>query len=405
MTTALSGKKIVLGVTGSISAYKTAEWIRSLAGEEALVQVVMTRAATKFMTPLTFAALSGNKVYSEMFEPDQAEQIHHITLARDCDLVLIAPATAQTIARLAYGFAEDLLSALVLATKAKILICPAMNTKMYQHPATQANLKRLREFGYQVLEPEIGLMACGDEGPGRLPNWHNVRHALYAAFMPQDMAGQSILVTAGPTQEPFDPARFISNPASGKMGYALAAAASIRGAHVTLISGPTHLPVPPNVETVQVTTAAEMYDAVITRCRQQTVVAKAAAVCDFRPAINSPNKIKKTDAALAISLQPNRDILKELGELKAKSKKFPLLVGFAAETENVLQEGARKLQKKNLDLLVANDVTAPGAGFGADTNQVTILDPAGHQEVLPLLSKEAVAHRIWDRVVELLKSR
>lgn len=405
MASILNGKKIILGITGSIAAYKTAEWVRLLTAEETLVQVVMTKAATKFMTPLTFAALSGKKVFSDMFDPDQTELIPHINLARECDLVLIAPATAQTIARLANGMADDLLSTIVLATTAKVIICPAMNAKMFQHPATQANLKRLQEFGYQIVEPEIGPMACKEEGPGRLPQWDSVHQALCAAFLTQDLAGHSVLITAGPTREPLDPVRFLSNPSSGKMGYALAAAAAIRGAKVTLISGPTHLPPPPEVETIQVTTADEMYYAVMSRCRQNSVVIKTAAVSDFRPAVHSPRKIKKAQTSLTLSLKQNRDILAELGQLKAKSKRFPLLIGFAAETDRFLAEGKRKLHEKHLDMLVINDITHKDSGFASDTNRVTILEPSGQKDVLPLLTKAELAHKIITRIIELLNDK
>lgn len=290
----LADKKILLGITGSIAAYKVADWVRSLRREGCDVTVVMTRSATQFITPLTMAALSANKVHVSMFEQEGAENIPHINLARECDIVLVAPATAQTIGRLAHGLADDLLSTVVLAAAQKpVLICPAMNSKMFEHPATQANIKTIQSYGYRIIEPGCGEMACGESGPGRLVEWESVRQAILATSVPQDLKDKSILVTAGPTREAFDPARFISNRSSGKMGYAVAAAAAQRGADVTLISGPTSLPVPDGIKFERVNTAQEMLEAVQPHAQEMNVIVKSAAVSDYRPAQSSDKKVKK----------------------------------------------------------------------------------------------------------------
>lgn len=401
-STLLSGKKILLGVSGSIAAYKIADWVRALRKEGGDVTVVMTRAGNRFISPITFAALSGNRVYSDMFEENVAEEIPHISLARNYDLIVVAPATAQTICRLAHGLADDLLSTVILAADAKVLIFPAMNSKMFLHDATQENLAKLKKFGYTIIEPDAGAMACGEEGPGRLVDWQIARQAILSSLTPQDLSGVSVLVTAGPTQEALDPARFISNRSTGKMGYALAATAQQRGAKVTLISGPTFLTPPPNVECVQITTAAEMYEAVISRVGEMSVVVKAAAVSDYRPAVTQSQKVKKGDAELEIALMPNRDILMELGQRKHQEKSFPFLVGFAAESQDHLTEGTRKLREKNLDLIAINDIGSEDSGFAADTNRITLVDRDGTEEELPLLSKEEAAHRIWDSVIRIM---
>lgn len=398
----LTDKKILLGITGSIAAYKVADWIRALRREGCQVTVVMTESACRFISPLTMAALSGNPVHTGMFAVEAPETIPHINLAREHDLLVIAPASAQTIARLAHGLADNLLATIALAFSGPVLICPAMNSIMFQHPATQANLATLRSYGYRVLEPGCGEMACGEEGPGRLTDWKNARQAILTVFAPQTLADEHVLITAGPTREAFDPVRFLSNPSTGKMGYALAATASQRGARVTLISGPTALAAPPGVRRIQVTTAAEMQTQVMACLDTATIVVKAAAVSDYRPTESQPHKVKKGQAALALPLTANPDILKELGERRLTSPKFPLLIGFAAESRNHLEEGARKLKEKNLDLIVVNDIGGTETGFAADTNRVTLLDRNGGQEELPLLSKEDTANRIWDRVERML---
>jgi phosphopantothenoylcysteine decarboxylase/phosphopantothenate--cysteine ligase len=364
----------------------------------------MTEAAQNFVTTTTLAALSGNRVYADMFAAEDAETIPHITLAREADLVLVAPATAQTIARLAHGFTDELLSAIVLATTARVLVCPAMNSKMLAHPATQANLGLLKDYGYSVIESACGAMACGEEGPGRLPDWDIVRDVLLETLAPKDLAGQTVLITAGPTREAFDPVRFISNRSSGKMGYALARAARQRGAAVTLISGPTQLTPPPGVTFIATTTAAGMYEEVMKRCSAVSVIVKAAAVSDYSPLEPSEHKIKKGENTIDVTLQRTPDILKELGKRKEKEKKPEILVGFAAESRNHLEEGRRKLSEKNLDLIAVNDILAAESGFEVDTNRITLLDRNGTVEELPLLTKEETAHRIWDTVVRLLKS-
>ena len=401
MSSLLAKKKILFGITGSIAAYKTVDWVRSLVKEEAQVKVVMTEAATRFVTGLTFAALSGNRVYELMFDPLDQELIPHINLAREADLILVAPATAQTIGRLAHGLAEDLLSAIVLASQAKIMVCPAMNSQMYNHPATKQNLATLKKYGYTVIEPDSGLMACGEEGPGRLPEWPTVHKRILESFTPQDLRDKSILITAGPTNEPLDPVRFLGNRSSGKMGYALAATASCRGADVTLVSGPVNLPLPPGVKTIQVKTAREMHHEVLNCFNDADIVIKAAAVADFRPETEADQKIKKNDSVTSLNLTPNPDILFELGQLRKTRKKTLVLVGFAAESDNHLEEGRRKLKEKNLDLLAVNDIMAADSGFDVDTNRITLLARNGSEEELPLLSKEETAMRIWDQVVKL----
>jgi len=396
-----SGKKILLGVTGSIACYKAADWLRNLRREGAEVTVVMTEAAVRFVSPLTFAALSGDRVLTHMFEDAKAERIPHISLAKTSDLVLVAPATAQTIARMANGMAEDLLSAIVLASRAKVLVCPAMNPNMLTHPATQENLERLRSYGYLIISPDCGVMACGDEGPGRLVQWETVREHLLSCLSPQDLAGQTVVVTAGPTREHIDPARFLSNRSSGKMGYALARTAKMRGASVKLISGPCALPPPAGVNLIRVNTAREMRQAVM-ECRSEaTIIVKSAAVSDFSPVKVSQKKIKKEQAELHLDLERNADILAELGSLK-RAGCPPLLIGFAAESHDILEEGMKKLRRKNVDLLAVNDITRPDSGFESDTNRVILLDRDGGQVDLPLLSKEECAHRIWDRVRKFL---
>lgn len=397
----LTGKKILLGVSGSIAAFKAAGWVSELRKQEAEVTVVMTESAGRFVAPLTFAAISGKRVYGDMFEIEAPEEIPHIALAMEVDLVLVAPATAATIARLANGLADDLLSTIVLATRAPVVVCPAMNSKMFLHPATQINITRLREYGYLVVEPENGVLACGDEGPGRLPGWDMVREELLGVFSPADLQDRTVLVTAGPTREPLDPSRFLSNPSTGKMGYQLARTARRRGAKVILVSGPSALPDPPGVETVRVETAAEMYEEVTARCHEAAVVVKAAAVADFRPAVCEEHKVKKEGADLELRLARTPDILRELA-IRRGSKNSPLLVGFAAESRDHLAAGRRKLSAKNADLLVINDIGGKQTGFGAETNRVTILDRTGNSEELPLLSKEETADRIWDRVVAML---
>ena len=402
MHTSFSGKTIVVGVTGSIAAFKVAGWVSSMAKDEATVRVIMTPSATRFVAPLTFAALSGEKVCSDMFASDEGPEISHIERGKDADLILIAPATAHTIARMAQGLADDLVSATVLAARAQIIVCPAMNSQMYAHPATQANIARLKELNYQVIDPACGMMACKDEGQGRLPEWEQVREILLRALSSGDLQNQRVLITAGPTREPLDPARYISNRSSGKMGYALARTAYRRGADVTLISGPTALPCPEGVRRFLVQTAEEMRSAVLEHFPAATVILKAAAVADFKPETTSADKVKKEQATLSLGLTANPDILQELGEKKNAARQ--LLVGFAAESSNLLSEGKRKLQKKNLDLIAVNNINREDTGFEVDTNQITLID---HENVieLPLTSKERTADLILDHVLTLLRAQ
>ena len=401
MKSLLTDKNILFGISGSIAVYKAAEWVRELIKAEADVTVIMTDAATRFVSSLTFATLSGKRVYTGMFEPDAGEEVTHISLARESDLFIIAPATAHTIAKLANGFADNLLSSLALANRAKMLIFPAMNSNMYSHAATQANLARLKEYGYSIIEPDEGKLACGDEGVGRLVEWEVAREAIMSAFAPQDLEGQTVLITAGPTCEPFDPARYLSNRSSGKMGFSLARSAKRRGARVVLISGPTSLTTPSGVEMIKVTSALQMHNAVMENYNDANIVVMAAAVSDYRPEKIMEQKIKKGSDSIRFEIVPNPDILKELGKRK-KKKKQPLLVGFAAESKDHLEEGKRKLKEKNLDLIVINDIIGPDTGFGADTNQVSLVDRDYQLKKLPLLSKEECASIILDKIVKLV---
>jgi phosphopantothenoylcysteine decarboxylase/phosphopantothenate--cysteine ligase len=397
MYSTMQGQKILFGVTGSIAAFKAAGWVHALAKEEAQVTVMMTKSATRFVAPLTFGALAGTQVYTDMFGSGEDEVMSHINLSAEADLVLIAPATAQTIARLAHGMADDLLSATVLASSAPVVVCPAMNSKMLAHPATQRNLATLQEFGYTVVEPECGRLACGEVGSGRLPEWDTVREILLGLFCDNDLAGQNILITAGPTREPLDPARYLSNRSSGKMGYALARTARRRGANVTLISGPVHLEPPPGITVVPVETAGEMGEAVNQYATAASIVVKAAAVADFRPKNAMARKIKKATAEPLLELTANPDILAALGEQRRSGQ---LLVGFAAESDNHEAEGLRKLREKNVDLMVVNDILGEKTGFDVDTNQVTLITRNGTEQ-LDLLSKEDTANGIWNKIVSL----
>ncbi len=399
MHSTMQGRKILFGVTGSIAAFKAAGWVSSLAKEEAQVTVMMTESATRFVTPLTFGALSSNQVYTDLFSTEAEEIMAHITLSGDADVILIAPATAQTLARLAHGMADNLLTAAVLAAAAPVVVCPAMNAKMLAHPATQRNLATLQELGYIIVEPECGSLACGEVGSGRLAEWDTVREALLGLCVEQDLAGQRILITAGPTREALDPARYLSNRSSGKMGYALARTAKRRGAEVTLISGPTNRPVPPGITMVPVQTAAEMAEAVKEHADDASIIIKAAAVADFKPKKVASLKIKKAGADLQLELEPNQDILATLGK---ERKSGQLLVGFAAESNNHEAEGRRKLEAKKADLIVVNDILGKQSGFDVDTNQVTLIT-RDNTERLALLSKEETANCIWNKVMTLEK--
>jgi phosphopantothenoylcysteine decarboxylase/phosphopantothenate--cysteine ligase len=394
----LKNKTIVLGVSGGIAVYKAVEVLRLLTKAGADVHVVMTTNACEFVTPLTFQTLSKNPVHTALFDLYQEREIGHISLAERADLFMVAPATANLIGKIANGLADDLLTTSLMATRAPVLICPAMNTNMYMNPLYQRNHRRLTAEGYQLLEPASGELACGWEGQGKLPEPQTIFAAACRLLAPGDLAGVKMLVTAGPTREEIDPVRYLSNYSSGKMGYAIAAVAAARGAQVTLISGPVSLAPPVGVDLVGVTSALEMQQALAERFDATDVVIKAAAVADYRPAQRAGQKIKKHEAALNLQLEKNPDLLAELGQSKTRQ----LLIGFAAETENLLENATTKLRKKNLDLIVANNVSAPGSAFGGDTNQVKFLFADGHIEELPLLTKDQVAHQLLDRVVGLL---
>ena len=399
----LQGKTIVIGVTGGIAAYKTVELVRFLIQEGASVHVVMTRNAQEFVTPLTFQTLSKNRVITDMFELSTEVDVKHISLARKADLILIAPATANIIGKYAHGIADDFLTTMLLATKAPVFIAPAMNPEMYHHPIVQSNIASLEKNGVRFIPPGIGDTACEEIGEGRLADLQVILQELKIFFaIKKDLAGQIILVTAGPTQEPLDPMRYITNPSSGKMGYALARAAEERGAQVILISGPTSLTPPPGIAFFSVKTAQEMYGIVLRELARASIVIKAAAVADFRPKSIKEQKIKKETAEkgeLVLSLEKTPDILAEIGSRKGDK----ILVGFAAETEALLENARQKMVAKNLDLIVANDVMAVGAGFGSDNNKVNIIHRDGRIEELPLLPKEQIAHLILDRVVDIVQ--
>jgi len=398
----LKGKKVVLGITAGIAAYKAAEFVRLLAKEEVEVHVVMTQNAQKFITPLTFQTLSGNPVVSDPFVLLEEAQIGHIALADLGELVVIIPATANIIGKIANGIADDFLSTMVMATKAPVLFVPSMNVNMWENKTLQKNIQILIERGYHLLDPGEGELACHWYGKGRLPELNEVVEKMEDLLSPKDLKGEKILITGGPTQEPIDPVRFITNRSSGKMGYALAKMARRRGAEVILITGPVSLPLPRrDIKWVPVRTAEEMRKDVFTHLKGSTVVIKAAAVSDYRPKIISQKKIKKGDSEYTLVLERTKDILGEIG----KKKENRVLVGFAAETEDLISNARKKLEEKNLDFIVVNDVTEPGAGFEVDTNQVKILYPSGKVRDLPLMTKEEVSQIILDEVVHLLKLR
>jgi phosphopantothenoylcysteine decarboxylase/phosphopantothenate--cysteine ligase len=398
--------KIALGVTGGVAAYKAAELVRRLQQEKLDVQVVMTRSAREFITPLTFAALTGKKVITEMFGAEESSTanvesaIEHIAVAQRIDLLLIAPATADVLAKLAQGIADDFLTTLHLATKAPLVVAPAMNVNMWEHLAVQENVAKLRERGVHVVDPAEGYLACGMVGAGRLAATEDIARKVFEVLgLRKDFAGETILVTAGPTREDVDPVRFFTNRSSGKMGYAVAEAAVRRGARVILVSGPTDLPIPDAVDWFPVRSAEEMHRAVLTRAAEANVVIMAAAVADYRPAAQQTQKMKRSGERLTIELEPTPDILADLG----RAKHAQVLVGFAAETENVAENARGKLERKNVHMIVANDVTRKDAGFDADTNIVTLFVRGGREISLPKLSKFEVANRILDQVLEIHK--
>ncbi|MCP4666232.1 MAG: bifunctional phosphopantothenoylcysteine decarboxylase/phosphopantothenate--cysteine ligase CoaBC [Deltaproteobacteria bacterium] len=395
----MKGKRIIVGVTGGIAAYKAAELVRLLVKADVFARVAMTRNATRFVTPLTFEALSGNRVIWDMFGREGGS-MDHIAWAQDVDLMIIAPATANFIAKMAHGIGDDFLSTSVLATTADILVCPSMNSRMLASPAVTHNLAILRERGFAVMAPGEGQLACRTDGPGRLPEPEEIMEAARSLLSDQDLSKLKILVTAGPTVEPLDPVRYITNRSSGKMGYALARAAVRRGAEVVLVSGPTTLTPPAGVQFCNVKSARDMMDAVLKNRPGCHIIIKAAAVSDYRPVDSARQKIKKGPDALSIELVKNPDILAELGSTHEESP--CILVGFAAETERLLVNAEEKLKAKNLDMIVANDVSRNDAGFETDTNLVKIIYRDGKVEDAPLMTKEEVADLVLDRAKGLL---
>lgn len=400
----LKDKLILLGVSGGIAAYKAAELIRCFVRTEAAVRVVMTENAQRFITPLTLQTLSGQPVLTNLFDLDKESRIGHIHAARMADLVVLAPATANLVAKMASGIADDYLTTILLATTAPVLICPAMNAKMYEHPVTQRNLSTLRELGYHILPPEAGSLACKEEGTGRLAEIADIVETSRRLLTPPSLAGRRLLVSAGPTWEPFDPVRFISNPSTGKMGYALAAVAARRSADVYLVSGPSSLCAPRGVQLKKVVTAREMKEAVLAAAPEMDAIIMAAAVGDFRPMDVAAQKIKKIADEESVRLTRNPDILATLGRSRP-GRKHQILVGFAAETESLIENARDKLIEKNLDFIVANNLSQCGSGFGCDTNQVKILDRDGNITELPCLTKEEVAGSVLDRIEKLFEHR
>lgn len=391
----LNGKKIILGITGGIAAYKAIELARLFIKSGASVWPVMTKASANFITPLTLQTITGNPVARDMFDLTQESRISHIELAEKADIVVVAPATANIIGKVASGIADDLLTTVIMATRAPLLFAPAMNSNMYENKIVQANIERLKKNGCSFIGPEEGELACGYEGRGRLAPIEDIVDAAEECLAPKDLKGEKVLVTAGPTREAIDPVRFISNPSSGRMGYAIARAAKRRGAEVVLVSGPSHLNPPRGVTFIKTTTAEEIAEATMRHYPQSTVVIMAAAVSDYRPRISHRKKVKKEEARINIELERTQDILKELGS----RKRGQFLVGFALETENMLANAKKKLKEKRLDMIVAND---PG-GFDGEITQVTIIESEDTVEHLPPFPKNEVAERILDKVAMAIK--
>ncbi len=395
----LKDKTIALGVTGGIAAYKSVELLRLLTKAGARVRVIMTANAQWFVGPGTFQALSGRPVCTSVFEEGDAS-IRHIDWAKETDLAVVAPATANTIGKLANGIADDALSTFMLAVTSPVVICPAMNTHMYEHPAVQRNLDTLQGFGHHIVEPDAGSLACGTVGPGRLATPETIFEAMAAVLTPKDFKGRTVLLTAGPTREAIDPVRFVSNPSSGKMGFALAHAAARRGARVILVAGPVSLDDPLHAEVHRVESAAEMADCVQALVPEADVIIKTAAVADYRPVQTADHKIKKTEDRLTVAFERTTDILQSIG----KDKAHRFLVGFAAETRQLKDHARLKLEAKNLDMIVANRIGEDGSGFAVDTNRVTLLYRDGQEEGLPVMSKDALAHELLDRIAGRLPS-
>ena len=394
----LKGKTVVLAVSGSIAAYKIASLASALGKLHADVQVLMTQNATNFINPITFETLTGNKCLVDTFDRNFQYSVEHVALAKRADVVLVAPASANVIGKIVNGIADDMLTTTVMACKCKKIISPAMNTQMFENPIVQDNLKKLEHYGYEVIQPAVGLLACKDVGAGKMPEPETLlEYILREVAYEKDLKGKNILVTAGPTQEPIDPVRYLTNHSSGKMGYAIAKVCSMRGADVTLVSGKTAIKPPLFVDVVPVTTARDMYEAVTSRFDQQDIVIKAAAVADYRPKTISDQKVKKADGELSIEMERTDDILKYLGEHKREDQ---FVCGFSMETEHMLENSRKKLEKKNLDMIVANNVKVEGAGFAGDTNIVTLITKDDETE-LPLLSKEETAVEIMNKILEI----
>ena len=394
----LKGKTVLLGVTGGIACYKSANLASDLVKQGANVQVVMTRNATEFIGPHTFESLTGNRVSVDTFDRNYQFQVEHIALADQADLVLVAPATANVLAKLAHGLADDMLTTTILACSCPKIAAPAMNTKMYENPVTQDNLDTLRKYGWEIVEPASGRLACGAVGKGKMPEPEDLLECvLHALSHEKDMAGLRVLVTAGPTREALDPVRYLTNHSTGKMGYAIAKAAAARGASVTLVSGPVNLKKPPYMEVVDILSAQDMFEAVTSRAPDQDIIIKAAAVADYRPACVAEDKIKKsgTDADLSLPLSRTSDILGWLGEHRVPGQ---FLCGFSMETRDMVENSKKKLEKKHIDLIAANNLKQAGAGFGVDTNVLTLISPDGARE-LPLMSKEEAAHSLLDEIM------
>lgn len=392
----LHEKHIVLGVCGGIAAFKIASLASMLKKQSADVTVIMTPNATNFINPITFEALTGNKCLVDTFDRNFKHSVEHVSLAKQTDVFMVAPASANVIAKAAHGLADDMLTTTLLACECPKIIAPAMNTRMFRNPVVQDNLKLLTHYGMEVITPATGYLACGDTGEGKMPEPSLLYEYIVKALKPKDMKGLKVLVTAGPTREKIDPVRYLSNHSTGKMGYAIARAAMMRGADVTLVTGKTSLTPPANVRAVEITSAADMARAVKENAEEQDIIIKAAAVADYRPKYAADEKVKKSDSAFTIELERTEDILGFLGEHKREGQ---FLCGFSMETENMLENSRRKLQKKNLDLIVANNLKEQGAGFGTDTNIVTLLSPTETLQ-LPILSKDEVAERLLDYILE-----
>jgi phosphopantothenoylcysteine decarboxylase/phosphopantothenate--cysteine ligase len=393
----MTGKVVLLGVTGGIAAYKAAELVRLFIKGGAEVHVLMTEAARQFVSPLTFQTLSRNPVHTSLFNLIEEQEIGHISLADRADLVVIAPATANSIGKIANGIADDLLTTTVMATRAPVLIAPAMNSNMYRNPLYRENEERLRSHGYLFVDPVKGMLACGWEGEGKLQDPSIIFQEAMCALSVKDLQGERLLVTAGPTQEELDPVRYLTNHSSGKMGYAVARAARRRGADVVLVTGPVSLEPPHGVKIIRVVSAFQMREAALQEFSDSTIIVKAAAVADYRPEVRAETKMKKKGASLTVTLTQNPDILAEMGRLKGSR----ILVGFAAETAELRKNALKKLREKNLDMIVANDVTREGAGFFVDTNIVQILSRDGSVEDIPLVEKDVLADILLDRIVSL----